>query len=176
MPKSKQQKQEVLTGLADKIQRAKSIVFTSFNALGVKDNEELRLKLREVKGEYYVAKKTLLDLAFKKNPVEGLNVKDLNGKVAAIFSYEDEVAPAKVILNFRKDREDKIAFIGGVLEGRFLSQTDMESLAKLPSKQELYAKMVGSMNAPISGFVNVLAGNLRGLVTVLKAIGDGKSA
>jgi len=176
MPKSKQQKKEVLTGLADKIQRAKSIVFTSFNALTVKDNEELRLKLREVKGEYYVAKKTLLNLAFKQNPVEGLNVKDLDGKVATIFSYGDEVAPAKIVLNFRKDREDKIAFIGGVLEGRFLSQIEMESLAKLPSKQELYAKMVGSMNAPISGFVNVLAGNLRGLVNALKAIGDAKSA
>ncbi len=176
MPKSKQQKQEVLAGLADKIQRAKSIVFTSFNALPVKDNEELRLKLRAENSEYYVAKKTLLDLAFKKNPVEGLNAKDLDGKVAAIFSYEDEVAPAKIVYNFRKEREDKIAFIGGVLEGRFLSKTDMESLAQLPSKQELYAKMVGSMNAPISGFVNVLAGNLRGLVTALKAIGDSKSA
>lgn len=176
MPKSKQQKQEVLASLADKIQKAKSIVFTSFNALTVKDNEELRLKLRAENSEYYVAKKTLLDLAFKKNPIEGLNVKDLDGKVATIFSYEDEVAPAKIVLGFRKDREDKIAFIGGVLEGRFLSQTDMESLAKLPSKQELYAQMVGSMNAPISGFVNVLAGNLRGLVTALKAIGDGKSA
>jgi len=176
MPKSKQQKKEVLTGLADKIQRAKSIVFTSFNALTVKDNEELRLKLREVEGEYYVAKKTLLNLAFKNNPIEGLNVKDLDGKVATIFSYGDEVAPAKIVLGFRKDREDKIAFIVGVLEGRFLSQVEMESLAKLPSKQELYAQMVGSLNAPISGFVNVLAGNLRGLVNALKAISDSKSA
>jgi large subunit ribosomal protein L10 len=176
MPKSKQQKRDVLAGLADKIQRAKSIVFTSFNALTVKDNEELRSKLRAENSEYYVAKKTLLGLAFKKNPIEGLDVKSLDGKVAAIFAYEDEVAPAKVVQGFRKDREDKIAFIGGVLEGRFLSQTDMESLAKLPSKKELYAKMVGSMNAPISGFVNVLAGNLRGLVTALKAIGDSKSA
>jgi large subunit ribosomal protein L10 len=176
MPKSKQQKTEVLASLADKVQRAKSIVFTSFNALTVKDNEELRQKLRAENSEYYVAKKTLLDLAFKDKPVEGLKVKDLEGKVAAIFSYQDEVAPAKVVLDFRKEREDKIAFIGGVLEGRFLSKADMESLAKLPSKQELYAKMVGSLNAPISGFVNVLAGNLRGLVTALKAIADQKSA
>lgn len=175
MPKSKQQKRDVLASLTDKIQRAKSIVFTSFNALPVKDNEELRLKLRAENSEYYVAKKTLLDLAFKANPVEGLNVKDLDGKVATIFSYEDEVAPAKIVFGFRKEREDKIAFIGGVLEGRFLSKTDMESLAQLPSKQELYAKMVGSMNAPISGFVNVLAGNMRGLVTALKAIADAKS-
>jgi large subunit ribosomal protein L10 len=108
--------------------------------------------------------------------VEGLNAKELSGKVAAIFSYGDEVAAAKTILGFKKDKEDKIAFLGGVLEGKFLSKEEMEMVAKLPSKKELYAKMLSSMQAPVSGFVNVLAGNLRGLVTVLKAVGEKKSA
>jgi len=60
------------------------------------------------------------------------------------------------------------------LDGKFLSQSQVEALAKLPSKQELYAKLVGSLNAPISGFVNVMAGNLRGLVTVLKSVAEKK--
>lgn len=176
MPKSKEQKRDVLQGLSDKIKRSKSVVFAQFKGLGVKENEELRRKLKAENSEYYVAKKTLLDLAFKENLIEGLKTREFEGQVAAVFSYGDEVAPAKVIFDFRKDKEDKLGFVGGILEGRYLSQEQVENLAKLPSRLELYAKLVGSINAPVSGFVNVLAGNLRGLVTALKAIGDQKSA
>lgn len=175
MPKSKQQKQEILRSLRHKIGQSKSIIFTAFNGLGVKDNEDLRALLRKENGEYYVAKKTLMSLALKESEFGDIDVRDLPGKTAAIFSYGDEVSPAKVILNFRKDKEDKIAFVGGILDGKLLSSAEVEALAKLPSKTELYAKLVGSMNAPISGFVNVLAGNLRGLVVALKAIADKKA-
>ena len=174
MPKSKIQKQEILRNLTERIKKSKSIVFTGFNALGVKDNEALRLKLREEHGEYYVAKKTLLERALKEQGIENFDSKALDGKLAVIFSYEDEVSPAKAVDAFRKDKEDKIFFLGGILEGKFLSKTEVEALAKLPSKHELYAKLVGTLNAPISGFVTVMAGNLRGLVTVLKAIEEKK--
>ncbi|HOZ53144.1 MAG TPA: 50S ribosomal protein L10 [bacterium] len=174
MPKNKEQKKEILRDLDEKIKKSKSIVFATFDALEVKDNEELRNNLRKENGEYYVSKKTLLDLAFKNNSLSDIDIKNLPGKVAAVFAYEDQVSPAKVVFNFRKNHEGKIDFVGGVLDGKMISKEEVESLAKLPSKQELYAKLVGSMNAPISGFANVLAGNLRGLVTVLKAIGDAK--
>ncbi|HPY08812.1 MAG: 50S ribosomal protein L10 [Patescibacteria group bacterium] len=176
MPKSKIQKKEILSNLADKIKKSKSIIFTGFNALGVKDNENLRVKLRAENSEYYVAKKTLINRAFKDSKIDGLNTKDFVGKIAAIFSYEDEVAPAKIIGEFRKDKEkqDKIFFLGGILENKLLSKEEVESLAKLPSKHELYAKLVGSLNAPVSGFVNVLSGNLRNLVNVFKAISEKK--
>lgn len=174
MPKSKIQKQEILRNLTERIKKSKSIIFTGFNALGVKDNEALRSKLRAENGEYYVAKKTLLERALKEQGITNLETKTLDGKIAAVFSYGDEVASAKVVDIFRKDKEDKIFFLGGILEGNLLSKSEVESLAKLPSKQELYAKLVGSLNAPVSGFVNVLAGNLRGLVTVLKAIEEKK--
>jgi Ribosomal protein L10 len=174
MPKSKIQKQEILRNLTERIKKSKSIVFTGFNALGVKDNEALRGKLREANGEYYVAKKTLLERALKEQGIENLDTKTLDGKLAVIFSYEDEVSPAKTVDTFRKDKEDKIFFLGGILEGKLLSKTEVEALAKLPSKQELLSRLVGTLNAPVSGFVNVLAGNLRGLVTVLKAIEEKK--
>jgi len=175
MPKNKIQKQEIFRTLSEKIKKSKSMVFAGFNAFGVKDNEALRAKLKAEKSEYYVAKKTLLNLALKENKLD-INVRDFDGKVAAIFSYDDEIAPAKILGAFRKDKdkEERVFFLGGILEGKLLSKSEVEALSKLPSKQELYAKLVGSLNAPISGFVNVLAGNLRGLVTVLKAIGESK--
>jgi len=174
MPKSKIQKNEIMRNLTERIKKSKSIVFAGFNALGVKENEALRAKLRETHGEYYVAKKTLLERALKEQGIENLDTKSLAGKLAVIFSYEDEVSPAKAVDAFRKDKEDKIFFLGGILEGKLLSKTEVEALAKLPSKQELLSRLVGTLNAPVSGFVNVLAGNLRGLVTVLKAIEEKK--
>jgi large subunit ribosomal protein L10 len=174
MPKSKIQKGEIMRNLTERIKKSKSIVFAGFNALGVKDNEALRLQLRAENGEYYVAKKTLLERALKEQGIENLDTKSLEGKLAVIFSYEDEVSPAKVVDAFRKDKEDKIFFLGGILEGKLLSKTEVEALAKLPSKHELHAKLVGTLNAPISGFVNVLAGNIRNLVNVLKAIEEKK--
>lgn len=176
MPKTKQQKQEILQNLKEKIGKAKSIVFAGFNSLGVQDNEELRNKLREEHGEYYVAKKTLLERALKEEKIEDVNAKDFEGKVAAIFSYEDEVSAAKIIGEFKKDKEktDKISFISGILENKILSKEEVESLSKIPSKQELYGKLVGSLNSPVSGFVNVLGGNLRNLVGVLKAVSEKK--
>lgn len=176
MPKNKIQKQEILRNLSEKFKKSKSVVFAGFNALTVKDNENLRAQLRKENSEYYVAKKTLMNLAFK-DQISDLNVRDFDGKMAAIFSYEDEVAPAKILGNFRKDKEkaNKVFFLGGILENKLLSQAEVEALSNIPSKQELYAKLVGSLNAPISGFVNVLAGNLRSLVQVLKAIEEKKS-
>lgn len=176
MPKNKIQKQEILRNLSEKFKKSKSVVFAGFNALTVKDNEILRDQFRKENSEYYVAKKTLMNLAFK-DQINDLNVRSMDGKLAAIFSYEDEVAPAKIIANFRKDKEkaDKIFFLGGILENKLLSKAEMEALSQLPSKLELQAKLVGSLNAPISGFVNVLAGNLRSLVGVLKAISEKKA-
>lgn len=174
MPKTKEQKRTVLKELAEKINKAKSIIFTKYSGLTVKENEDLRIKLRQENNEYYVAKKTLFNLALKDKAIDGLDVKTFDGQVAAIFGYTDEVAPAKIVARFRKEKESKIDFIGGILENKFINAAEVASLAKLPSKQELYAKIVGSINAPVSGFVNALAGNIRNFVNVLKAVSDKK--
>ena len=176
MPKTKEQKRTILHELNDKVSRAKSIIFAKYNALTVKDNEELRSKLREENNEYYVAKKTLLGLALKDKAISGLDIKKFEGQIAAIFGYGDEVSPAKIVGEFKKDKEKegKIEFIGGILENKYIGASEAANLATLPSKQELYAKIVGSINAPVSGFVNVLAGNLKNLVYALSAIKDKK--
>lgn len=175
MPKTKNEKKEILKNLEDKISQSKSVIFAGFDSLEVKENQELREKLKEESSEYLVAKKTLIKLAFEKQGYKDINVEALTGKVAAVFSYEDEVAGAKIIHNFRKDREDKLYFLGGLLEGKMIDQEKVTALAKIPSREELYAKFVGSLNAPISGFANVLAANLRNFVYALKAIEEQKN-
>lgn len=174
MPKTKEQKRTILKQLNDKIAKAKSIIFTKYSGLTVKENEDLRLKLRQENNEYYVVKKTLFSLALKDKAITGLDVKKFAGQLAAIFGYNDEVAPAKIVDQFKKDKEGKIEFVGGILENKYIDAAEVGNLAKLPSKQELYAKIVGSINAPVFGFVNALAGNIRNFVGVLKAIGDKK--
>ncbi|MCD4762034.1 50S ribosomal protein L10 [bacterium] len=176
MAKTKQQKKEMLADIKEKIDKSKSMVFTSFDSLGVKENEELRNKLKAEQSEYLVVKKTLLDIALKEKKIKGVDAKELEGKLAVVFGYEDEVAPAKIIAAFIKEYDEKIKFIGGFLENKYLDEDEINALSKLPSKQELYAKIVGSINAPVSGFVNVLAGNLRKLVYVIKAIEEKTSA
>lgn len=176
MPKTKQQKEVILRDLDAKLARSKAIVFASFNALTVKDNEELRNQLCDEQGEFLAIKKTLLNRALSSIEInQQPDVKGFGGQVAVIFAYGDQVAPAKLIQKFQKTHEDKIVFLGGVLDGQLLSANEVQSLASLPSKLELQARLVGTLNAPISGFVNVLAGNLRGLVTVLKAVADQKA-
>lgn len=176
MPKTKIQKQTDLRSLEAKIKEAKSIVFASYNALGVKESEELRNQLRKEQGEMIVAKKTLLNRALKSAEIEGADAKNFDGQVAVLFSNTDEVAAAKLLKEFRKANKDKVDFAGGILEGKFINKASVIALADLPSKHELLARLVGTINAPVSGFVNVLAGNLRGLLNVVTAIKDSKNA
>ncbi|MDD4271736.1 MAG: 50S ribosomal protein L10 [Patescibacteria group bacterium] len=176
MPKTKEQKRTILHELNNKVSKAKSIIFTKYSGLTVKENEELRSKLRQENNEYYVAKKTLFSLALKDKSIIGLDIKKFEGQIAAIFGYSDEVSPAKIVGQFKKDKEKgrKIEFVGGILENKYIGAAEVANLATLPSKQELYSKIVGSINAPVSGFVNALAGNIRNLVQALKAVSEKK--
>jgi len=87
------------------------------------------------------------------------------------FGYQDEVAPAKILNDFAKNNEH-LKILGGILENKFIDKMSVISLAKLPSKQELLGQLVGTIAAPMSGMLNVLQGNLRGLVRVLSIINN----
>ena len=99
---------------------------------------------------------------------------DLEGSILTSLGYNDEVAAAKLMAEFAKDRED-IQIVGGILEGEFVGTDAIKQLATLPSREELLAQLVGSINAPVSGFVNALAGNLRNFVYVLNAVKEAKA-
>lgn len=173
MPKTRSQKQKALTDFSEKLKQAKSAVFVNFENLKVKEIEELRKKCRQEKVDYLVAKKTLMKIAFKEAGLGELDRKVFDKSVATVFGLADEVAPARIIQDFAKTHEALKAF-GGILEGKFVGREKVLELAKLPSREELLAKVLGSIKAPVSGMVNVLAGNLRNLVYVLSAIKDTK--
>src|SRR3990167_10656370 len=135
MPKTKEQKRTILKQLTEKINKARTIIFAKYSGLGVKDNEELRQKLRKENNEYYGAKKTLFDLSLKDKGIAGLEVKKFDGQVAAIFGYEDEVSPARIVGQFKKEKEGKIEFIGGILENKYINATEIAILSKLPSRK-----------------------------------------
>ena len=165
MPKTKEQKKQQIENLTQKLQDNKSVVFANYFGLKVKDTEELRAKCRENGLECGMAKKNLLKFAFKKLGIESPK---LEGEVVALFG-NDEITPAKTVADFSKTHE-ALRIVAGVVDGRFALREEIIALSKLPSREELLAKMVGSINAPISGFVNVLAGNIRNFVYVLNAI------
>lgn len=169
MAKTKQQKEAALKDLTEKIRQAKSLVFVNFRGLKVKEIEELRKNCRAENVGYLVAKKTLMKKAFEDVGLKDVDPKSFTNEVATVFGFTDEVAPARIIQNFAKSHEALNAF-GGILEGKFVDKDKIIELSKLPSKDELLAKVVGSIKTPISGLINVLAGNLRNLVYILNAI------
>jgi large subunit ribosomal protein L10 len=171
---TRQQKEEIVQKITDSFNRTKSVVFADFQGLKMPEIEELRAKCIEQGLGYTVAKKTLLNIALEKVGIKDVDTRQIKGSLATVFGFEDEVAPAKIIADFAKSHE-AIEIKGGILEGRVVPAEEVIKLSKLPSKTELYAKIVGSINAPVSGFVNVLAGNIRGLVYALNAIKESKS-
>lgn len=170
---TKEQKKKLVKDLTEKIKGSKSVVFADFKGVKVKDLTELKKELRKEGIDFKVSKKTLINIAFKEAGVE-VDTRKMDGQVAVSISSQDEVAPAKIISNFSKNNEN-LKILGGVLEKSLMDIEQVKSLAKLPSKEELLGMLVGTIKAPISGFVNVCAGNIRGLVQVLKGIGESKN-
>lgn len=179
MAKTRQQKEKTLQTLTDQLSSGKAAVFVNFDGLTVGQTQEFRQACRENGLTYMVAKKTLLRKALEGASLTEVDTNIFEKGVGTVIGAEDEVAPAQVTDKFAKDNE-AMTILGGVMmenpEGqKFMDITQVAALAKLPSKEVLLGRLVGSINAPVSGFVNVLAGNIRGLVNVLNGIKDQKA-
>lgn len=172
---TRQAKELTLTGLREKLQRTKGLIFTHYQGLTVKDVTELRKTLRQHEVELVVAKKTLLKKALADSGYDADLVERLEGSIAIAFGYTDEITPAKLLQAFAKDHP-AVELIGGVVNGQVLSPTEAVALSKLPGRDELRAKLVWVLGSPMSGLVNVTAGTLRGLINVLQAIKDKQPA
>lgn len=166
MTLTKSQKQNLIAEFCDKLGRCKAAVITNYQGLKVTDINDLRKKLKEKGIDYKVVKNSLAKIALKEKGIK-IDEAILDNPVAIAFGYNDEVEPNKIVYQFTKTN-DKLGILGAVVNGKFVTANTIKSLALMPSREGLYAKMVGSIAAPLSGIVNVLGGNLRGLVSVLK--------
>lgn len=165
MPLTKEKKKKILEDLKEKIEKQKIIIFVDFTGLKVKDLSELREKLREVEGQIKVTKKTLAQLAFEKKNLK-IDIKKMKGQIAFVFGFKDEISPAKILWQFSQGNQN-LKILGGILEKKFLGAEKIVELAKLPTREELLRKLVGSIKAPILNFVSVLEGNIKGLINIL---------
>lgn len=173
MAKTRAQKEEALSVLAAKLADAKTTVFVDYTGINVEAATELRRKAKEAGAEYLVAKKTLVSKAVQEQGVEGYDVSQLHGNLGILLGYEDEVAPAKLAKE-TSQKVESFNILAGIMEGVFIGQASVTQLADLPSKEELLAKLVGSLNSPLSGMVGVLSGVQRQFVQALSAIADQK--
>ena len=163
-------KAAVVEEMKEKLQSAQGAVFVGFSGLSVADVTKLRRKFREGGVEYKVVKNTLTRIAADELGFNDLDAV-LEGPTAIAYSAEDTVAPAKILKDFIKEtKTEALTVKAGIADGQVIDAAAVEALASLPSREELLAKLVGSMQAPISGLVNVLQGNIRNMVYVLDAI------
>jgi len=165
---TKVQKKKIVEDLEEKIARQKAMIFVDFTGLKVKDLSNLRKKLKAANGEIKVAKKTLLGLAAKSAGLE-IEAKKIKGEIALIFGYNDGLSLAKMIYQFSQANPN-LKILGGFFEKKFQEAEEIITLAQLPTREELLARLVGTIFAPVSNLVNVLQGNIKGLIYALSAI------
>lgn len=165
-------KKVVVQEITEKIKASKSVVLVDYNKLTVAEVSALRNKCKQAGCEYKVYKNTLVrkalnDLGFKE--FDG----DLNGPTAVAFGA-DETSAAKLMVQAAKDYENKVVIKSAFVDNAYVDKAGVKALASMPSREELVAKMLGSMQAPLSNFAGVLNNLVAGIVRVLNGIAQQK--
>lgn len=158
----------VVAEIKERLTTAQSAVLTDYRGLNVAQITELRKRLRDAGIEYKVLKNTLTIIAAEEAGLESI-IPILNGPTAIAFSYDDPVAPAKIINDFAKENK-KLEIKGGILDGAYMNEDRVKALAELPSREVLLGQVARGMQAPIAGMVNVLQGTIRNVVYALDAV------
>ena len=130
-------------------------------------------ELKDNNADFKVLKNSIFKIALQDTdqPVE---IQTFDGATAVIYFDEDPTTPAKLLKDVQEDTE-VLGAKGGVYEGKFLSEAKVMELADIPSREELLGMLVGSMSAPLTGFMNAITGNVRGLTVALKGISQKES-
>ncbi len=172
---ARQIKEDNVVALEDKLARAKTITFTDYQGLSANQINDLRNKITAVGGELLIEKNTLLKIALKNTSYKLEDENLLTGPTAAIFAYDDELAALKEAAESNKAIGVPV-FKFGFFGKDFINSQTVEKLSKIPSRNILEAKLVGSISTPLYGIVGVLGANLRNLVYALNAIKNQKGA
>lgn len=170
MALTKDKKHQIVSEVASLLDTSKLTVIVKYSGTSVASMQALRAAAKDNGTQVKVVKNRLFKLALDSDDrFKSIDTADITGQLLYAFNAEDEVAPAQAVAAFAKT-EPQIQFVGGLSsDGSFISADDVKSLAALPSKDQLRASLVGTIAAPLSGFVNVMAGNVRGVLNVLTA-------
>ncbi|PIR17313.1 MAG: 50S ribosomal protein L10 [Deltaproteobacteria bacterium CG11_big_fil_rev_8_21_14_0_20_49_13] len=166
------QKQETVKTFTEKVKNAKAFILADYLGLTVAQMTSLRRKLDKDKSSMRVVKNRLFKRALKDLSIEGLDT-FLKGTVAMVYSNDDPILPAKVLAHFAKDNE-KLKIKAGFMDNKVMTAKMLHEIASLPSREILLAKLLGTMNAPATNIVGVIAAVPRQLVTALNAIKEKK--
>jgi large subunit ribosomal protein L10 len=167
-------KKKIVEDLKEKFATTKVVIVSDYKGLNVAQMTELRRNLSEANVEYKVVKNTLLNRASKDTEAE-LLADVFKGPSGIAMSFDDPVAPAKILTQFAKDNP-KLEIKAGVMNGKLMDLDAITALSKLPSREELLGQVLSAMNAVPSGLVRALSGVPRQMVNVLTAIKDQKEA
>ena len=167
-------KQDKVSQIKENIDKASVAIVTEYKGYSVEEITNLRRALQKEDGDYMVTKNTLAKLAIKDTPYEVL-AETLKGPIAIAFGFSDQVAPAKALSKFIKDTK-KGEILAAAMDGKLLSAAEAKALATIPSKEEIYAKMLGCVNSPATGIVGSINAVMASLTRAVAAVRDQKSA
>lgn len=173
MALTKNKKNEVVKEVSALLASSRLTVVAAYQGTPVKALQSLRRQARDNGTKVQVIKNRLVIKALQANELtKATETQALQGMLLYAFNAQDEVAPAQILANFAKT-QPTIQFVGAITaEGNFIGADDVKALANLPGKEQLRSMLVGTIAAPLSGFVNVMAGNVRGVLNVLNARAD----
>lgn len=166
-------KNEKIEYFKKQFEQAKVAIVTDYRGLSVDEITQLRRVLQKENSDFTVTKNTLCKIASKGTNFEAIESL-MQGPNAIAFGFGDEVSAAKVVAKFIKENK-KGEIIGGVMEGSLLNADEAKKLANMPSREELYAKMLGSINSPASGIVYGVNGVMSALVRAIDAVAKQKA-
>ena len=164
----REQKATAIAALKQKLAGARGAVLTDYRGMSVAEITELRTLLRKSAVEYTVVKNTLAKLAVKDTELAGLAAY-LDGPTGIAVSRADPLAPSRILTSWGRSRP-AFTVKAGMVEGQLVSAADVQTLADLPPREVLLARLAGTLQAPIQGLVNVLAGPVRALASVLEQV------
>jgi large subunit ribosomal protein L10 len=165
-------KEYMVKQITDRFKNSSGLIVTNFDKVGVVEIDSLRRKLEQNSSGLIVTKNTLIKKVLADLKWDGVT-KYVEGATGVAFYQDDPVSVAKTLFDFSKDHES-FKVRGGLVDGELVDETQTKALSELPSREVLLATVVNRMKSPISGFVNVLSGSIRGLVNVLKQISENK--
>ena len=166
---------QTVQNLKEKFSKATSVTFAEYTGLSAQNAGDLRQKNKDSNGETVVARNTLIKVAIDESTNEGLKQakEDLTGQTMVVISYDDPISPIKAVFEFAKELEVP-RIRSAIVEGIYKNEQSVQEIKDIPSREVLLARLLASLNSPITGFVGTLSAVPRKFVYAIKAIADSK--